>query len=1203
METPSEDPLVNSRYGVAYTRGLQEGKDKRFLQAVVTLKHYVAYSYEHYDGIDRMAFNAEVSKYDFADTYLPAFRASVVQGKAKGVMCSYNSVNGMPMCANEQLNTKLLREALGFDGYITSDSGAIAGIYQQRHYTKSLCEAGRLAILSGTDVNSGSVYKKCLADLVTSGQLPEKAVDDAMRRTLKLRFELGLFDPIDDQPYWHVAPSEVGTAKSKELSLELTRKSIVLLQNHGNILPLSKGKKLAVIGPHAKAKRALLGNYLGQMCHGDYLEVGCVQTPLEAITAANGASTTVYAKGSGINDTSTADFDAAEAAARGADAVVLFLGIDTSIEREAWDRENIDMPNIQMQLLKRVRRAGKPTVVVLFNGGVVGAEELILHTDGVVEAFYPGFFGAQAVSDILFGDAIPSGKLPVTMYPSNYINSVDMKSMSMTKYPGRSYRYYKEVPVFPFGWGLSYTKFTLALDSEKPSDPIVITRDLDQIVTVIVSNDGDLVGDEVVFAFFRPLNVNATGNAALLNEQLFDYRRVSLRPTQYRKLSFRIQQSTLAMVDDSGNQASFPGFYEVIITNGVHERVTFAIHLVGEHETLGVFPTDEGYISPPAQPDAEPFSDIRLDATRAFESAPVRTGEEQEPAVAAAMAVRATQGLFVNSVACGTRIRRHGRRAFSQRAGDQRARRSHVEASVRLRTSQNKSSDEDLEQARSNASTVLPAAGKVSARSFSQRSTALAATQLVTSFLVYAAARASSRARRRCQSETFPIPNALAELRSMAEALTDSYITLTPTAAAADSQHGSHSAPASDLLARKWAAAAKRKASMEVLKVHEPAPEDDSERDSSRTETDRSSEIGNDEAPSSEEEEDDAVSTSSKAESEGENDDEEEQDEEEEEEEQEDAIPTYVCELHDPKPVLVGESVAMVAMSDRADPVQPRGYQPVRSEQRTPTGLVGGPAVPLRDLGGPCAAVVRVLAVQGAGSSDTEPGAPVHGRERDAHAVTRCAHVLHRHDLPAGQARVPPNAWPQAVQRVRFWPPQAVRDRARVPQAVVAASRQLRRDLHAVAQEVRRRRPPHGGCQAHGARRAERRPAAGERVLRQEVQESGLPLPAHVGGHLAGQGDDVHLVAEAQVTAGRPQLPLHDYERGLGAVASVYLQQHAQRSVRALQARPAAERERRQRRRHVHRRGRQLRHPRRRVELLDGAQVLDPKRPISIKCK
>ncbi|EEY63638.1 glycoside hydrolase, putative [Phytophthora infestans T30-4] len=639
METPSEDPLVNSKYGVAYTKGLQEGKDKRFLQAVVTLKHYAAYSYEHYDGIDRMAFNAVVSRYDFADTYLPAFEASVVHGKAKGVMCSYNSVNGMPMCANEQLNSKLLRDALGFDGYITSDSGAIAGIYHQRHYTKTLCEAGRLAILSGTDVNSGSVYKQCLAELVTSGQLPEKAVDDAMRRTLKLRFELGLFDPIDDQPYWHVAPNEVNTAESKQLSLDLSRKSIVLLQNHGNILPLAKGKKLAVIGPHAAAKRALLGNYLGQMCHGDYLEVGCVQTPLEAITIANGASNTLYAKGSGINDTSTGGFDEAEAAARKAETVVLFLGIDTSIEREAWDRENIDMPNIQMQLLKRVRRAGKPTVVVLFNGGVVGAEELILHTDGVVEAFYPGFFGAQAVSDILFGDAIPSGKLPVTMYPSNYVTSVDMKSMSMTKYPGRSYRYYKEVPVFPFGWGLSYTRFTMALDSSSgvtdPSEPIVVTRQLDQTVTVILSNDGNLVGDEVVFAFFRPLKVNATGNAALLNEQLFDYRRVSLRPTQYRKLKFRIQQSTLAMVDDSGNQASFPGFYEVIITNGVHERVTFAIHLVGEFETLSVFPTDTGYVPPSTQSENTP---IHLDAMRAFEGVPARPTDEKQPEAAVALA-------------------------------------------------------------------------------------------------------------------------------------------------------------------------------------------------------------------------------------------------------------------------------------------------------------------------------------------------------------------------------------------------------------------------------------------------------------------------------------------------------------------------------------------------------------------------------------
>ncbi|CEG46797.1 family 3 glycoside hydrolase [Plasmopara halstedii] len=623
METPSEDPLVNSRYGVAYTTGLQKGKDPRYLQAVVTLKHYVAYSFEHYDGIDRKAFNAVVSKYDFTDTYLPAFKASIVEGDAKGIMCSYNSVNGIPMCANEKLNKQLLRDTLGFDGYITSDSGAIEGIFRQRNYTNTLCEAGRLAILSGTDINSGGVYRKCLPELVASGQLPETVVDDALRRTLKLRFELGLFDPIDDQPYWHVAPSEVNTAKSKQLSLDLTRKSIVLLQNNANILPLAKGKKLAVIGPHAMAKQALLGNYLGQMCHGDYLEVGCVMTPLEAITAMNGASNTVYAKGSGINDTITTDFAEAKAAASKADTVVLFLGIDTSIEREAGDRENIDVPKIQMELLKSVRLAGKPTVVVLFNGGVLGIEELIQHADGVIEAFYPGFFGAQAVSDILFGDAIPSGKLPVTMYPSHYIDRVDMKSMSMTDYPGRSYRYYKEVPVFPFGWGLSYTKFTLALDESddgiQSTSILEVSGGQDQTMSVIVSNDGNFAGDEVVFAFFRPLDVNTTATAKLLNEQLFDYRRVSLRPTQFRKLDFRIQQSTLAMVDDSGNHVCFPGFYQIIITNGVHERVTFTIHLTGDYETLEVLPTD---VSQPGLADSR---NIQTD----FHARPIQSQERE----------------------------------------------------------------------------------------------------------------------------------------------------------------------------------------------------------------------------------------------------------------------------------------------------------------------------------------------------------------------------------------------------------------------------------------------------------------------------------------------------------------------------------------------------------------------------------------------
>ncbi|GMF37036.1 unnamed protein product [Phytophthora fragariaefolia] len=584
-ETPSEDPLVNSRYGVAYTKGLQEGKheDSRYLQAVVTLKHYVAYSYENYGGVNRKEFNAIVSPYDFEDTYLPAFRSSIVGGSAKGVMCSYNRVNGVPACANNELENKLLRGTLGFDGYITSDSSAIEGISDILHYVPTRCEAARLAILAGTDIDSGKAYEECLQQLVQSNQLDVKVVDDALRRTLKLRFELGLFDPIDNQPYWQVPPSEVNTDVAKKLSLDLARKSIVLLQNNQSVLPLRKGIKLAVVGAHAQAQRGLLGNYLGQVCHGEYDEVGCIQTPFEAVSASNGFSSTTYALGCNVADNSTSGFDEAVKAAQGAAAVILFLGIDKSVEAEAWDRNDINLPSIQMQLLQRVRAVGKPTVVVLMNGGVLAAEDLILHTDALIESFYPGFYGAQAMADILFGDANPSGKLPVTMYRSDYVNTVDMKSMSMTAYPGRSYRYFKGQPVFPFGWGLSYTSFSL-LANASSSD--VVSATTNATISVELQNVGSVSGDEVLFAYFRPITTNASGPATLLNKQLFDYRRVALKPSQSIHVTLEVQRSTLALVDEEGNLASIPGSYEIIITNGVHEQQTFRLDVVGEKAVL-----------------------------------------------------------------------------------------------------------------------------------------------------------------------------------------------------------------------------------------------------------------------------------------------------------------------------------------------------------------------------------------------------------------------------------------------------------------------------------------------------------------------------------------------------------------------------------------------------------------------------------------
>ncbi|KAL3662173.1 hypothetical protein V7S43_012973 [Phytophthora oleae] len=396
----------------------------------------------------------------------------------------------------------------------------------------------------------------------------KKALDDVLRHTLKLRFELGLFDPIDDQPYWKVKPSDVNTAEAKQLSLDLAKKSIVLLQNNNSVLPLHKGMKLAVLGPHAQAKRGLLGNYLGQMYHGDYNEVGCIQTPLEAITATNGAASTAETT-------------------QESDAVVLFLGIDETIEAEVNDRNDINLPAIQMQLLQRIRAVGKPVVVVLINGGVLGAEDIVLQTDALVEAFYPGFFGAQAMTDVLFGDTNPGGKLPVTMYRSDYVNSIDMKSMNMTAAPGRSYRNFKGSPVFPFGWGLSYTTFSL-LPGTGSNAEAVVSKTSYATISVDLINNGSVPGDEVVFAYFRSITTGATGPATLLNQQLFDYRRVSLKPSEKSQLSFTVQRSTLALVDEQGNLVSFPGSYEIIVTNGVHERQTFRVQVEEEPEIIRV---------------------------------------------------------------------------------------------------------------------------------------------------------------------------------------------------------------------------------------------------------------------------------------------------------------------------------------------------------------------------------------------------------------------------------------------------------------------------------------------------------------------------------------------------------------------------------------------------------------------------------------
>jgi len=227
QEVPSEDPYVNGRFGTEYTLGLQTGEDRRYIKVAVTLKHWDAYSLEDADGVTRHTFNAIVSNYTLQDTYFPAFKASVIEGNAKGVMCSYNEVNGSPTCASAFL-AHVMRDVWGMDGYITSDTGALEDIYKSHHYTSTAEAAACKAIVDGTcDVCSGAVYHDALLNGVEQGLCSMDDVYAALYRTFKLRFQLGLFDDIDDQPYWHYSADVINSTESQQNAMLATLSSMV----------------------------------------------------------------------------------------------------------------------------------------------------------------------------------------------------------------------------------------------------------------------------------------------------------------------------------------------------------------------------------------------------------------------------------------------------------------------------------------------------------------------------------------------------------------------------------------------------------------------------------------------------------------------------------------------------------------------------------------------------------------------------------------------------------------------------------------------------------------------------------------------------------------------------------------------------------------------------------------------------------------
>jgi beta-glucosidase len=546
QETYGEDPFLSGSMAVQFIRGLQ-GDDPRYLKTVATVKHFAVHS-----GPEpgRHTFDARVSERDLHETYLPQFRAGIEQGGAYSVMCAYNALYGEPACGSALLLDSILRTRWKFSGYVVSDCDAVDDIYETHHLQPNGARASAVALRTGTDLDCGSAYRHLTA-AVDSGLVSEAAIDMAVYRLFLARFRLGMFDSAAAVPWSGLSTRDVDSPAHRALARRVADESMVLLENRHHLLPLSRRTgTIAVIGPNANDADMLLGNYNGAPSD--------TVTPLEGIRAAVGATTRVlYAAGSdlapGIHPRDTADADADSARmldsaltiARRADAVVLVLGISPRLEGEEMrvhvagfdggDRTSLDLPAPQQALMRAVAALGRPTVLVLMSGSAVAIDWADAHVPAILEAWYPGQAAGTAIADVLFGAYNPAGRLPVTFYRG----TADLPPFDDYAMSGRTYRFFNGTPLYPFGYGLSYTTFSyshLRVSSQCARAGDTLTVDVD------VRNAGHVRGDEVVQLYVKHLG----SSVPRPHEDLRGFARVSLSPGEVRTVRLRVPVASLA---------------------------------------------------------------------------------------------------------------------------------------------------------------------------------------------------------------------------------------------------------------------------------------------------------------------------------------------------------------------------------------------------------------------------------------------------------------------------------------------------------------------------------------------------------------------------------------------------------------------------------------------------------------------------------
>lgn len=710
QETYGEDPFLTGRMGVAYVTGMQ-GDDPHYYRVIATPKHYDVHSgpepTRHFADVD-------VSRHDQLDTYEPAFRAAITEGKAGSVMCAYNAINGQPACANQFTLEDQLRGKWGFQGYVVSDCGAVTDIFNGHRYRPTQAQASAISLTRGMDNECADFFAKVkddhdyrpYVDAVRQGYLSESAIDTALIRLFTARIRLGMFDPPEMNPYSKIDASELNSPEHRAYARKLGDEAMVLLKNDGTLPLKSTVRTIAVVGPLADQTRVLLGNYTGIPTHtvsileglkaafpnakinyipgiqflgkqGDPVPNSALTTPdgtpglaaeyfpwqgvdltlggalpkpfasrtdsnvnlstsnlpSEAagkqqigarwtgfLTApdssdyligirANGFGqvfvngkqvTRVFEFGQGTQvglghvhlekgqkaalsvmygatggqpqaqliwaKVNNAPSPEAVAAAKNADVVIAVVGLTSELEGEEMpvsepgflggDRTSIDLPEPEEALVEAVAGAGKPLVVVLTNGSALSVNWINGNANAVLEAWYPGEEGGNAVADTMSGKNNPAGRLPVTFY-KDVSQLPNFEDYSMTD---RTYRYFKGKPLYPFGYGLSYTTFSFS-DLALQNSTVNAGEPVDADVTV--TNTGKIAGDEVVQLYLKFPPVAGAPNIALRG-----FERIHLDPGQSRKVHFDLKGRDLGMVTDLGHPIIAGGDYTVSIGGG-----------------------------------------------------------------------------------------------------------------------------------------------------------------------------------------------------------------------------------------------------------------------------------------------------------------------------------------------------------------------------------------------------------------------------------------------------------------------------------------------------------------------------------------------------------------------------------------------------------------------------------------------------------